>query len=389
MPRGPTPGRPRGQYARVPDDVKRRLIAAVEDNAEDYVVVARTLGLNPSTARSVLLRHRAGHGVEDARGGRRQATVKLTPEVVQLVVEMVERQPDITLKVIKDNLEVAVPPVMVSVTSISRALDGQLITTKKLQDCPVQRNSVRIKRDRAVYAAWYLAQGKHSFQLFCKYMYITLHVHHVSVEKPVDAQNTLIFVDESCFNIFTRRTRGRAALGQPAVRQLNFDRGANLNLVMAVAPGTGVVYYELQRGTMTGQRFQHYLDNLDQILRDTEAVNPVIVLDNAPVHRGAVCGEALVKFLPAYSPFLNPIENCFSVFKLKLREVLREDQVMNRISAVPAGVSVTEHRIRVLHDLAANVLDDQSTISGLKVANMTSHVMTYMHRCSISADITV
>ena len=88
------------------------------------------------------------------------------------------------------------------------------------------------------------------------------------------------------------------------------------------------------------------------------------------MHRGAVCGEALVKFLPAYSPFLNPIENCFSVFKLKLREVFREDQVMNRISAVPAGVSVTEHRIRVLHDLAANVLDDQSTISSHKVTNM-------------------
>ena len=35
------------QYARVPDDVKRRLIAAVEDNAEDYVVVARTLGPKP------------------------------------------------------------------------------------------------------------------------------------------------------------------------------------------------------------------------------------------------------------------------------------------------------------------------------------------------------
>ena len=210
--------------------------------------------------------------MEDARGGWKQATVKLTPEVVQLVFEMVERQRDITLKVNKDNLEAAVPPAMVSVTSISRALYGQLITTKKLQDCPVQRNSVRIKGDRAVYAAWYLAQGcpciiKYSVNI------CTLHMHRVWVEKPVDAQNTLIFVDESCFNIFTRRTGGRAALGQPAVRQLNFDRGANLNLVMAVAPGTGVVYYELQRGTMTGQRFQHYLDNLDQILRDTEAVN--------------------------------------------------------------------------------------------------------------------
>ena len=158
---------------------------------------------------------------------------------------------------------------------------------------------------------------------------------------------------------------------------------------MAEAPGVGVAYYELQRGTMTGQRFQHYLDKLYQILRDTDAVNPVIILDNAPVHRGAMCGDALVKYLPAYSPFLNPIENCFSVLKLKLRETLRQDQVKERIATVPAGISAAEHWIRVLHDLAASILNDQSTISGLKVTNMTNHVMTYMHRCSIGADIIV
>ena len=167
--------------------------------------------------------------------------------------------------------------------------------------------------------------------------------------KHVDFCGRILFQHRDLYSAYNRTSCSWSACGTAA----QFWEG-----VMAVAPGTGVVYYELQRGTMTGQRFQHYLDNLDQILRDTEAVNPVIVLDNAPVHRGAVCGEALVKFLPAYSPFLNPIENCFSVFKLKLREVLCEDQVMNRISAVPAGVSVTEHRIRVLHDLASNVLDD-------------------------------
>ena len=131
------------------------------------MVVAWTLDLNLLTARSVnvLPWYRAVRGVEDARGGWRQATVKLMPEVVQLVIKMAERQPDITLKVIKDSLadkrNVAVSPVIVSVTSLSWALNGQLITTKKLQDCPAQQNSVRIKRDRAVYAAWYLAQGKH------------------------------------------------------------------------------------------------------------------------------------------------------------------------------------------------------------------------------------
>ncbi len=42
-----------------------------------------------------------------------------------------------------------------------------------------------------------------------------------------------------------------------------------------------------------------------------DAKNTVIVLDNAPVHRSATCGEFEVKFLLAYSPILSPIDNFF------------------------------------------------------------------------------
>ena len=34
-----------------------------------------------------------------------------------------------------------------------------------------------------------------------------------------------------------------------------------------------------------------------------------VVLDNVPAHRADTCGRLLVKFLLAYSPFLNPTEN--------------------------------------------------------------------------------
>ena len=94
-----------------------------------------------------------------------------------------------------------------------------------------------------------------------------------------------------------------------------------------------------------------------------------------------------MKYLPPYSPFLNPIENCFSVFKLKLREVLREEVTVNRLLDMPVGISVAEHRLEVLHSEAAMILEDMETVSGAKVANMCGHVMTYMHRCSTRRDI--
>ena len=266
----------------------------------------------------------------------------------------------------KQKLCAGQPSVDLSTTSIARALDGQLVTMKKLQDCPAQRNSPRVKRDRVQYAEWYLQQA-------------------------VLPVTTLIYVDETCFNLFTKRSRGRAVAGQPAIRQLQYERGRNLNLVMAVAvaAAAGVVYFELQQDTMTGQHFQNFMDNLEQILVNMGAdmVNTFVVMDNAPVHRGAHCGEARIKFLPAYSLFHNPIEKCFSIFKMKIREILLKDDTVQRQVAVLPAVAVATLRLEVLRDISSTIFFDQSTISGEKVPNMKNHVMTYMRRCSTNADI--
>ena len=121
--------------------------------------------------------------MEDTRGGRRPESVKLSEKVVQNIVSMIHEKPDITLKKMKQKWFARQPSVDLSTTSIARALDGQLVTMKKLQDCPAQRNSLRVKRDRVHYAEWYLQQA-------------------------VLPVTTLIYVDETCFNLFTERSLG-------------------------------------------------------------------------------------------------------------------------------------------------------------------------------------
>ena len=59
------------------------------------------------------------------------------------------------------------------------------------------------------------------------------------------------------------------------------------------------------------------------------------------------------------------------------------------IASVPVGLSTAEHRIRVLHDLATGILEDQETVSSSNVDHMCTHVMRYMHRCLALADIIV
>ena len=118
------------------------------------------------------------------------------------------------------------------------------------------------------------------------------------------------------------------------------------------------------------------------------------ILGNVAVHRRAVDGgqteDSYVhvnKFISPYRPFLNLIKNAFSVFKLKLCLTLQEPDIVKSVDDVPNYVSIAEHRIRVLHQLATSIIEDQETISGEKVQNMCSNIMRYMHRCFAMADI--
>ena len=67
--RGARPGTTRGRYTKVTVEMKQRLVEAFEAG-DDYHTAARTLGIKLQTARSILLRYREGHPIEDQRGGR-------------------------------------------------------------------------------------------------------------------------------------------------------------------------------------------------------------------------------------------------------------------------------------------------------------------------------
>ena len=89
----------------------------------------------------------------------------MTQTIVQLLVNMVEQTPDLTLKVMKERLATEAG-VQVLTSSIARALDGQLISMKNLQDCPAQRNSIRTKTLRVAYTDWYLQQDAEKVLVF-------------------------------------------------------------------------------------------------------------------------------------------------------------------------------------------------------------------------------
>ena len=76
-------------------------------------------------------------------------------------------------------------------------------------------------------------------------------------------------------------------------------------------------------GPMTGGWFLAYVE---QVLVPTLRPGDVVILDNLAAHKNAAIRAAIeaagasLRFLPPYSPDLNPIENAFAKLKANLRK---------------------------------------------------------------------
>ena len=157
------------------------------------------------------------------------------------LVEIVGQLPAFTLRQINTELQTHLPnKPQIGISTVCKVLDAQLISTKKLEDAPAERNSNATKTSRYEYAQWMLQYG---------------------------VNRNLMFVDEAGFNLYMR-TRGHAARGQRAVRQVAGNRGRNLNIIMAISSVVGVVYHELHYGSVNGDIFQVFLDNLGIVIHN-------------------------------------------------------------------------------------------------------------------------
>ena len=159
----------------------------------------------------------------------------------------------------------------------------------------------------------------------------------------------------------TRRTRGRAAVGERAVQQVAGYRVRNLNIILAISPGAGVVYQEVHMGTVNAHVFAHFLDNLDDVVGEDQ--DTTVIMDNAPVHNHATMTHANHQFLklPPYSPMLNPIEMAFSTLKSYIKQDLNSrmtDEILDRAVSRLRGLTLTVYRVAILQQVVQARLQD-------------------------------
>ena len=158
--------------------------------------------------------------------------------------------------------------------------------------------------------------------------------------KWIDSQPTLdvtklVFLDETGASTNMTRTRGRAPKGERCVASVPHGHWKTTTFI------AGLRYNDITApmvldGAMDGEAFLVYVRTF---LCPTLHPGDIVIADNLRSHKVAGVRDAIevagatLRYLPPYSPDLNPIENLFSKLKTLLRKAAKPsvDALWNEI----------------------------------------------------------
>ena len=180
-------------------------------------------------------------------------------------------------------------------------MEGRFYTVKKIRFEPATMNSEENKAKRAYYVSRLMEESGNG--------------------------KTIVYIDETNCNLFLRRSFGRSRKGTRCTVKAPTSKGKNVHVIGGISQ-TGLLYFERRRGSFKKEDCQEWLRSLLRSI--TESLSQiVIVCDNAPVHcnletvleEEEFIGATMLRLSP-YSAPLNPIEECWSVFKPQMKKLL-------------------------------------------------------------------
>jgi transposase len=160
----------------------------------------------------------------------------------------------------------------------------------------------------------------------------------------------LVFLDESGLDTRLTRSHARAPRGQRAIGRIPGGHWRRLTILGALAHDGMVAAMTVAAATSTAV----FVAFIEQVLAPALQARPgaVLVMDNLAPHKAAAARAALDRaglarrYLPPYSPDLNPIEQAWS----KLKEGLRQfsprtfEALDNALPSALATITATDAR---------------------------------------------
>ena len=184
----------------------------------------------------------------------------------------------------------------VSKSNVDRCLKLFHYTIKSLVPQPIRRNCEQTLDQRQKYAE--------DFR---------------QLESEIGDRN-IVFIDEVGFSVSTRPKRGRAPRGVSPTVLIPNARSRNISVIAAMTRN-GMVHIFINDTPINGEIYKKFIQVLMEKCTELEILDPIFVMDNARIHHYNGLRELQISnrreflYLPAYSPFLNPIENVFSKWK--------------------------------------------------------------------------
>lgn len=132
----------------------------------------------------------------------------------------------------------------------------------------------------------------------------------------------LVFLDETAVSTKMVRLSGRSPRGERLIGRQPHGHWQTLTFVAGLRHD-GMVAPFVLGGAMTGDMFRAYVE---QSLAPTLRRKDIVIMDNLAAHKVAGIRDtieargATLRYLPQYSPDLNPIEMPFSALKAQLRK---------------------------------------------------------------------
>ncbi len=163
----------------------------------------------------------------------------------------------------------------------------------------------------------------------------------------------LIFIDETATKTNMVRLHGRSPRGTRLVDTSPHGHWKTSTFIAGLRED-GLIAPAVFDGAIIGELFLAYVE---QVLVPTLRSDDIVVMDNRASHKRPAVRQAIeaagatVRFLPAYSPDLNPIEQVFAKLKALLRaKALRTlDALWNALGSLTGCVSPEECRNFIRH----------------------------------------
>ena len=354
------------RYARISRE-KRDLIIGACQRGDSVAEIANMLDVKRSSVYNIWNKFvQDGQRYALPRGGARHR--RMNPAMKDHLAALLNANPLMTLGQMRESLLSEFPAIpTIDISTVSRALDGQLFSMKILSrdgDVPEARNSHEVKQRRVEFANWLV---------------------------DLSVTTCLVHLDETGYCLWTRRTKGRSPRGARVRRTVHTQRSPSLNMIMATSPALNLVHYRLDSGSTTRERVQEFVTNLCEKIAENLEENHscVIVLDGARFHHGLQIPEEWVgrielKILPPYSPFLNPVELAHSAFKSAVKRQLSNPEVQRELAVPPPDMTAVQWRLMVLQRCGEIAMDD---VTPLKCVHWYQHTLRFIPRCLANEDI--